>query len=134
MRFPPASPEIPVVDLAAALAYYRDNLGFTSDWTDDKLGLAGLSQGDSRLFISSAAFRAGAPNQGPLLLWFNASSREEIDAIHARWLAAGARIISPPADKPWKLREFFAEDLDGNQLRVFYDFAWEEREAGAASQ
>ena len=26
---------------------------------------------------------------------------------------------------PWHLREFRAGDLDGNQLRVFYDFAWE---------
>jgi hypothetical protein len=28
---------------------------------------------------------------------------------------------------PHKLYEFFAEDIDGNFLRVFYDFAWEER-------
>jgi uncharacterized glyoxalase superfamily protein PhnB len=127
MRFPPACPEIPVADLAAGLAYWRDRLGFTVDWTDHELGLAGLSQGDSRLFMSSAEFRSQAPNQGPVLLWFNASNREEVDAIHARWLAAGARILSPPESKPWKLHEFFAEDLDGNRLRVFYDFGWEER-------
>jgi len=24
--------------------------------------------------------------------------------------------------KPWKLREFTAADLDGNLIRVFYDF------------
>jgi hypothetical protein len=33
--------------------------------------------------------------------------------------AAQAKIV---ADKPWKLREFIAADLDGNLIRVFYDF------------
>jgi len=126
--FPPACPEIPVANLAASLAYYRDRLGFTIDWEDHDLGLASLSQGDSRLFMSSPAFRDRALNRGPLVLWLNASSRDEVDAIHASWRAAEARLVSAPADQPWKLREFFAEDLDGNRLRVFYDFAWEERE------
>ena len=33
----------------------------------------------------------------------------------------------PPEAKPFKLYEFFAQDIDGNYFRVFYDFAWEER-------
>ena len=36
--------------------------------------------------------------------------------------AAQAKIVSEPEDKPWKLREFMAADLDGNLIRVFYDF------------
>jgi hypothetical protein len=28
---------------------------------------------------------------------------------------------------PTKLYEFFAQDIDGNYFRVFYDFAWEEK-------
>jgi hypothetical protein len=36
---------------------------------------------------------------------------------------AGAKIVSQPADKPWRLREFRVADLDDNQLRVFYDFS-----------
>jgi len=31
-------------------------------------------------------------------------------------------IVYEPEDKPWKLREFMAADLDGNLIRVFYDF------------
>lgn len=38
-----------------------------------------------------------------------------------------AAIAEPPAAKLWKLYEFIAGDPDGNVLRVFYDFAWEER-------
>ena len=31
------------------------------------------------------------------------------------------KIVSGPEDKPWKLRELMAADLDGNLIRVFYD-------------
>lgn len=126
-RFPPACPEIPVASLAEGVAYWRDKLGFTVDWSEAELGLAGLSQGDSRIFMADAAYRAPLGQGGPIMLWFNANDRAEVDAIHARWAAAGAIITEPPEAKPWKLYEFFAQDPDGNHLRVFYDFGWEER-------
>lgn len=65
------------------------------------------------------------------MIWLNLSSRAEVDELHRRWSAAGARIAELPAAKPWKLYEFLAGDLDGNALRVFYDFAWEERQTVA---
>jgi uncharacterized glyoxalase superfamily protein PhnB len=129
VTFPPACPEIPVAELGPALAYYRDRLGFTVDWSDEGLGLAGLSQGESRLFMTSATYRAGQANAGPVVVWLNLAGRAEIDALHERWFAAGVSIAAPPSAKPWKLYEFSAEDLDGNVLRAFYDFAWEERGA-----
>jgi uncharacterized glyoxalase superfamily protein PhnB len=128
VEFPPACPEIPVSELAPALAYYRDCLGFTVDWADEAPGLAGLSQGASRLFMGAASYRAHLGSQGPAVVWLNMASRAEVDALHDRWRAAGARLDHPPAAKPYKLYEFLAFDPDGNILRVFYDFAWEERE------
>ena len=125
--FPSVCPEVPVRDLGASLAYYRDRLGFVVDWSDEALGLAGVSQGGSRLFLSNVAYRSTLGNGAPIVLWFNLNSRMEIDVLHRRWASAGAAIAEPPAAKPYKLYEFFAQDLDGNILRVFYDFSWEER-------
>ena len=127
MTFPAACPEVPVADLAAALAWYRDRLGFTIDWSDEALGLAGVSRGDSRMFLSNAAYRAPIGNAPPLVLWLNLNDRAAVDALHAEWQERGAGIEGPPEARPWKLYEFFASDPDGNRLRVFYDFAWEER-------
>jgi predicted lactoylglutathione lyase len=127
MPFPPACPEVPVADLAGALAYYRDRLGFTVDWADEQLGLAGVSQDGARVFLAAAQYRSAAGNRAPIVLWVNLDNRAEVDALHERWDAAGAEIVAAPEAKPYKLYEFFAHDLDGNVLRVFYDFAWEER-------
>jgi len=60
------------------------------------------------------------------VFWLNLSSRAEVDELFAEWKAANAKIVCEPEDKPWKLREFTAVDLDGNLIRVFYDFNWEE--------
>jgi uncharacterized glyoxalase superfamily protein PhnB len=121
-----------VADLAAALAYYRDRLGFGIDWSEEGLGLACVSRGDSRLFMSNPEYRSALGARGPIILWINLSDRAEVDALYGEWAAAGARIADPPEAKPYKLYEFFAEDMDGNHLRVFYDFAWEEASPATA--
>ena len=59
---------------------------------------------------------------GPILFWLNLNNRAEVDELFTQWKAAKAKIVSAPEDKPWKLREFMAADLDGNLIRVFYDF------------
>ena len=45
-----------------------------------------------------------------------------MDELFTQWKAAQAKSVSVPEDKPWKQREFIAADLDGNLIRVFYDF------------
>jgi uncharacterized glyoxalase superfamily protein PhnB len=126
MAFPPFCPEVPVARLKPALDYYRDKLGFTVDWADEQLGLAGLSQGECRFFMASSVYRTALGNRGPIVLWLNLDNRAEVQALHDRWAGSGAKIAHAPAAKPYKLFEFFAEDLDGNVLRAFYDFTWEE--------
>jgi predicted lactoylglutathione lyase len=128
-ELPGAVPEIPVGDINNAAAYYVGNLGFNLDWGGEEGGIAGISKGHCRIFLTNPAFRETYGNAGPVLIWINLSSREEVDELHELWSGRQARIVSPPESKPWKLHEFTAADLDGNLLRVFYDFAWESREA-----
>ncbi len=122
MKFPAAVPEIPAANVERAIAYYVKTLGFTFGWGDDAGGIGGLFRGNCRLFITNTSFREGYGNKIPILFWLNLESKAEVDELFAEWKSSGAKIVSEPEDKPWKLREFTAADLDGNLIRVFYDF------------
>jgi uncharacterized glyoxalase superfamily protein PhnB len=81
------------------------------------------------MFLTNAPFREEYGNSAPIVIWLNLSSKAEVDELYQRWRAAGAKILAPPEDKPWLLREFRVADLDDNQLRVFYDFSRDIRPA-----
>lgn len=123
-RFPRAVPEIPVANIDLAAEYYL-RLGFRLDWGNNEGGIAGISEGDCRLFLTNTSFRQHTANTAPVVVWLNLESREQVDELYLRWRDGGATLVSAPDDKPWHLREFTAADLDGNQLRVFYDFSHE---------
>jgi len=122
MTFSSAVPEIPAASIDRSAAYYVNTLGFTLDWGDEQGGIAGISRGNCRLFITNRTFREGFGNSCPIVIWINLQSKAEVDELFAEWKAAHAKIVSEPEDKPWKLREFLAADSDGNFIRVFYDF------------
>ena len=122
-EFPAAVPEIPVSDLDPALDYYQNTLGFAVDWGGVDGGIAGISKGQCRMFLTDREFRRQHGNGPPVLIWLNLNSREEVDELFEIWKAAGAAIVSPPESKPWKLHEFTVSDPDGNLFRVFYDFS-----------
>jgi predicted lactoylglutathione lyase len=126
-NFPQAVPEIPVSDVERAAEYYVNTLGFNLDWHNNEDGIGGISQGNCRMFLTNAAFRQHYGNSVPVVIWLNLNSKQEVDELYQRWRAAGAKILAEPEDKPWHLREFTVADLDGNNLRVFYDFTWELR-------
>jgi predicted lactoylglutathione lyase len=127
-EFPPAVPEIPVRNIDQAAAYYQRHLGFNFDWGNEAGGIAGVSKGHCRMFLTNTAFREGNGNGAPVLIWLNLSSKDEVNDLHGQWSRSQAKIVSPPESKPWGLHEFTAADLDGNLFRVFFDFAPPERE------
>ena len=121
-HFPKAIPEILVTEVPKAIEYYINALGFHLDWHSEQHAIAGISQGECCIFLTTPP---PCKHPGASVVWLNLQSRQEVDELHQRWKAASARILAEPEDKPWNLREFKAADLDGNVLRVYYDFTWE---------
>jgi catechol 2,3-dioxygenase-like lactoylglutathione lyase family enzyme len=132
-ELPAAVPEIPVADIKAAIAYYRDHLSFGVDWVAEDIALAGVSRDNCRLFLAGPLFREGRGNMSPVLTWLNLSSKAEVDDLHRAWRTTNALLLSAPESKPWGLHEFSAADPDGNVFRVFYDFVTPERERAAST-
>ena len=127
-HFPQAVPEIPVRNVEEAAEYYVKVLGFSFDWGNNEGGIGGISQGECRMFLTNASFRKHYGTGEAVTVWLNLNNKSEVDELFRRWKDAGAKILAEPEDKPWNLREFRVGDPDGNQLRVFYDFAWELRQ------
>jgi uncharacterized glyoxalase superfamily protein PhnB len=131
-EFPGAVPEIPVKDVDKAAAYYKRKLGFRVVLGGEEGGIAGISKGSCRLFLTNCTFRERYGNSGPVLIWLNLDSRDEVNELYELWKASRTNVVSPPESKPWGLHEFTVADLDGNLLRAFYDFGTSERAAAAS--
>jgi catechol 2,3-dioxygenase-like lactoylglutathione lyase family enzyme len=127
-ELPGAVPEIPVSNIDAAAAYYRDAFGFNVDWVEAEIALAGVSRDHCRLFLAGPGFRDERSSTAPVSTWLNLSSKDEVDDLHRAWRSTNAILLSAPESKPWGLHDFTASDLDGNRFRVFYDFATPDRE------
>ena len=113
MKLAQPTPELPVRDLAAALAHYRDRLGFEMAWHDAAGRIAGVARGECAIFLRES----DAPVH-PVTLWIYA---EDIDAAHEAFAVQGAEVIAPLETKPWGLRQFTLRDGDGHLIHVHHD-------------
>jgi predicted enzyme related to lactoylglutathione lyase len=106
-------PELPVAEVERAQRHYRDVLGFEVGWLDPGKEIGAVSRGNVAIF-----FRRRTPPFEPAVHWVFA---EDIDATYDELKSLGARIIDPLERKPWGLRQFTVEDLDGNRFYLHHD-------------
>ena len=109
----PPVPELPVVDVERAQQHYRDALGFEIAWLYPDKEIGAVSRGDAAIF-----FRKKAAPFEPAVHWVFA---DDLDATYAELQSLGANIVEPLEKKPWGLRQFTIEDLDGNRFYFHHD-------------
>jgi len=107
------TPELPVADVERAQQHYRDALGFEIGWLYDGKDVGAVSRGDVAIF-----FRRRSRPFEPAVHWVFAA---DIDAVYAELRSWGAQIVEPLERKPWGLRQFTVEDLDGNRFYFHCD-------------
>ena len=108
-----ALPQLPVGNVAAAVAHYRDVLGFHVNHQQDDLGVMDRDR-ITVLLIPRTERHAGI---GSAYIYV-----EDADALFTELRANGANLGEEPVSHPWGLRDFGVLDPDGNQLRFGQPF------------
>jgi catechol 2,3-dioxygenase-like lactoylglutathione lyase family enzyme len=98
-----------VKDMPAALAYYRDKLGFTVTFTwDDPPRYICLRLGEAAIHLNAYVPPAG---------WSHiAIFCRGVDALYSQLIGRGVSIEEPIADHPYGMRDFAVIDPDGHRL------------------
>lgn len=100
-------PELPLTNVPAGVAYYRDVLGFKINYAQDDLGVMYRDE-VTLLLIPKTERHQGI---GSCYVYVR-----DADALHAELSAKGANVQGEPVSHPWGLRDFSVLDLEGNQI------------------
>ena len=103
-----------VLDLARSADYYQHVLGFEIREIGDP-GWRLAEKGDIILMLGHCP-EAIPPARLGDHSYFAYILVEGLDAYHDQVKANGAQILSPPADKPWGMREFALRTVDGHRI------------------
>jgi len=98
-----------VKDMATALAFYRDKLGFTVSFSwDEPAHYVCLCLGDAAIHLNSYV-----PPAGPSHVCIFCKG---IDTFYARLVASGVNVTEPIGDRSYGMRDFEVTDPDGHWI------------------
>jgi uncharacterized glyoxalase superfamily protein PhnB len=102
-----------VRDIAASIAHYRDVLGFAVTFQyGEPTFYAGLCRDDVSLHLRASKINTQwVPGNGAVAVFVT-----DVDALHQELAARGAKVLEPPQDYAYGMRDFIVTDPDGNQL------------------
>jgi lactoylglutathione lyase len=111
-----------VSDLERSIAFYRDVIGLpfrfaAEDYAEfategAKFALYARRALPQLIGVEAPAGEASWP-QGEVAFFV-----DDVDAEHERLVSAGARVLAPPADRPWGERTLHVADPDGNVVEL----------------
>src|SRR5262245_27456974 len=108
-----AAPQLLVDDIARALAFYEQRLGFARDFVYEGF-YASVSRDRAVIHLKCApkleAERAHRRSEDHLDAYLIVSG---VEGLHAELAGRGAPITRPLEARPWGTRDFYVEDPDG---------------------
>ena len=103
------TPELPVADVRATQAYYRDVLGFRIAWLyEEEYGA--VYNGKTEIFLRREA--------GPIERCCVFVRVANADLVLAGYREREVRIVTDIASHPWGMREFTVEENNGHRFRI----------------
>jgi uncharacterized glyoxalase superfamily protein PhnB len=102
-----ALPMLPLDNVAAGVAHYRDVLGFHINYQQEDLGV--MDRGEVTVLLIARTERHKGIGSAEFYI-------EDADSLYAELRAKGANVQGEPVSHPWGLRDFRVLDLEGNEL------------------
>ncbi|WP_306259160.1 VOC family protein [Pararhizobium sp. IMCC21322] len=115
-----------VADVQRSVAFYHDGLGFPK--MDSPPGVAffnlngtwlGLSEREA--LAEDATVSAEGSGYNNFSLAHNVASKEEVDAVFAQALKAGAKAVKPVQEASWGGYHGYVSDPDGHLWEIAYN-------------
>jgi len=101
-----------VADIAKSAEHYRDVLGFTITFEyGEPIFYVCLCRDEVALHLLGAGQTKRQAGHGGICVFVR-----DVDAVHTELAARGAKVVKPPEDYAYGMRDFDVLDLDGNQL------------------
>jgi uncharacterized protein (TIGR02246 family) len=107
LRVEKIMPELPVDDVAGAVAHYRDVLGFRTNYQQHDIAV--MDRDAARILLIARTERH--TGIGSCYVYVS-----DANALHAELTARGANVQAEPVSRPWGLREFPVLDPYGNRI------------------
>ena len=118
LRLNRAVPVIFVANVAASAAFFKDTLGFSIDFLHGKPPFYGSVSRDGACvhlkFVHEPVLTVGPQDGDGLIVAF--IEVENVKALYAEYLAAGAILDQKLKKQAWGGRDFIVRDPDGNGL------------------
>jgi catechol 2,3-dioxygenase-like lactoylglutathione lyase family enzyme len=108
-----ALPALPLSDVQAGIAHYRDVLGFRINYAQHDLGV--MDRDDITLLLVQRTDRHRGIGAAEFYV-------HDADALHAELAGRGANVQGAPVSHPWGLRDFRVLDPEGNELTFAQPF------------
>jgi catechol 2,3-dioxygenase-like lactoylglutathione lyase family enzyme len=101
-----------VSDIAQSTEHYRDALGFavTFQYGNPTFYVC-LCRDEVAVHLLAARQTKRLPGNGAICIFV-----KDVDAVHAELVDRGARVVKPPQNYDYGMRDFDVVDLDGNHL------------------
>ncbi|MFL6822510.1 MAG: bleomycin resistance protein [Xanthobacteraceae bacterium] len=101
-----------VSDIAKSIEYYRDALGFEVTFQYGKPTFyACLCRDEIALHLLAAHETEQLPGHGGICVFV-----KDVDGVYAELAGRGAKVLKPPQNYDYGMRDFDVVDPDGNRL------------------
>ncbi|HEX4694410.1 VOC family protein [Sphingomonas sp.] len=114
MSLHPHAYVLAIHDLAATVDYFVEILGFAKDWNDEDRWQSVVRDG-VRIDLGRCPDALPAAALGDHN-YFGFFATDDVDGLHAQFVARGALVLRAPEDKPWGWREMPVATPEGHRM------------------